>query len=245
MYARIIRVLLISSGRLVLSTSVATRWFYVDVAALKTLLGYIFNDVTLSLCMSASRLKDLCCSVWNKALHCLRLCAAWWTSKRQSAPRLLRNKSILQMLGGWGRRQQPSDSQKDYRKLQECYSLMKACFPGSWRGVTHLRTRTRPISNFLQDTLAKADELMAKGNVQSARTHWEFAVNNVAPHAQGLNPVSDGVYGNVKLWRDGITHMSQHAKDRCVAGLSITRQCQSHASITQMQIGTKQGNRAP
>lgn len=71
----------------------------------------------------------------------------------------------------------------------------------------------------IQDTLAKADELFSKGNVQSARKHWEFAVNNVAPHAKDLRPASDGLYGNVKLWRDGIAYMSQQARDRCVPTL--------------------------
>lgn len=60
-------------------------------------------------------------------MHFLRLFAGWWTSRRPSAPQALRQKRILQMLGGWGRREQPSDSQKDYRKLQECHSLMKVC----------------------------------------------------------------------------------------------------------------------
>lgn len=60
-------------------------------------------------------------------MHFLRLFASWWTSGRPSAPQSLRQKRILQMFGGWRRREQPSDSQKDYRKLQECHSLMKVC----------------------------------------------------------------------------------------------------------------------
>lgn len=71
----------------------------------------------------------------------------------------------------------------------------------------------------LQDTMEKAEEMFAKGNVQSARKHWDFAANNVAPHAKGLRPGSDGLHGNVRLWRDGISEMTQLARDRCIAQL--------------------------
>eukprot|EP00892_Ulva_mutabilis_P001837 jgi/Ulvmu1/11654/UM008_0058.1 len=62
--------------------------------------------------------------------------------------------------------------------------------------------------------MAKAEEMFLKGNIQSARKHWAFAANDVAPHARSLNPKSDGLHGNVQLWREGVATMTQLAHDR-------------------------------
>lgn len=80
--------------------------------------------------------------------------------------------------------------------------------------------------------MAKAEEMFIKGNVQSARKHWQFAANNVAPHASGLKPVSDGLHGNVKLWRDGIAEMTQLARDRYAPSLLCCKTSQTSALPT-------------
>lgn len=75
--------------------------------------------------------------------------------------------------------------------------------------------------------MSKADEFYARGDVDRARKHWEFAVNDVARQALQLKPPFDGPKGNVQIWTEGIIDMQRIAQDRCflLTTFALTIRC--------------------